>query len=730
MSSYSQIVKDTINECEESSFDKNLIDELKEESCGRPRSGSMSRMREGDADYLEQGVNLECMDDFNTTPTLLPVNATERHHQTTSDRSMPKLMLDEHVNSVDSDILHLHDSIHHSSPPARDETLADDSNSSDYFFGCLEDDEERDCETPQTGCTSSETSDFGYGNNLSYKQLQRHTIAPFIHQSPNEDTSEEQGLPQAEPSANNNNMTEPSLPVIREGVESKNLRCAGEIGRLNTTSPNHRGRMRTSKSIDRILNEAAQYAEAVGEIPPLHIDEISREIIEGSSDDDQDDDDDDDAAEVEVTEEEMERTRGKDAPSQDESEESRHIDTVKLENKFTRPELDSPASPKAVLEEPSPETPIHRDSKFTEKYVCTDQTSNHPENKVTTHQNYMSPSKGKWHNTPKYQQKKKRQEKYLMVGMPPMYPEDEEGSQPSSYKGVCSTPPEIILRGLSRGNYAQLHRKAWLEVSDKYHRYGKHLRCYYKHWESLGHPTNMFFDWLDSKGEAAGQPLPNLEECPRSQLDSDTVRYILNPEISETFSLKVARRKDGCMYLVNNDGNVVNTGPDGWIFVLRDSVLYAHPKVTSLSGKSKQRFHHSSFFGGKAVAAAGIIITNEDGKLERLYPHSGHYRPGEAHLHRILFFLQKMGINLKTFVVDTQQIMHVCRNKRNQSTPKGGKGEESGPGDKNTNVTVVKLKKKDSLSLRAANLVASYLSHKAEMIGKGVFSQIHKIRNV
>ena len=91
------------------------------------------------------------------------------------------------------------------------------------------------------------------------------------------------------------------------------------------------------------------------------------------------------------------------------------------------------------------------------------------------------------------------------------------------YRGIRSHQLEITKRGISRGNYAQLHRKAWLEVSDKYHRYGKNLRLYYKHWESLEHPYRMFFDWLDSKVEAAGSPLPNLKECPRSVLDSDTV---------------------------------------------------------------------------------------------------------------------------------------------------------------------------------------------------------------
>ena len=110
----------------------------------------------------------------------------------------------------------------------------------------------------------------------------------------------------------------------------------------------------------------------------------------------------------------------------------------------------------------------------------------------------------------------------------------EEVKEELGYKGISTSQLEITQRGVSRGNYAQLHRKAWLEVSDKHHRYGKNLRLYYSYWESLDHPYSMFFDWLDSKGEAEGQPLPNLPECPRSLLDSDTVLYITDPEVSST----------------------------------------------------------------------------------------------------------------------------------------------------------------------------------------------------
>jgi hypothetical protein len=296
------------------------------------------------------------------------------------------------------------------------------------------------------------------------------------------------------------------------------------------------------------------------------------------------------------------------------------------------------------------------------------------------------------------------------------------------YKGIGANPPDIVKRGTTRGNYAQLHRKAWLEVTDKYHRYGKNLRLYYRYWESEGHPTNIFFDWLDSKGDAAGHELPELPDCPRRQLDSDTVLYITNPAVTQGYAVQVVGEDDGRGRagdawrrgrLYDVDGSPVITGPDGWIFVLRDNVLYGAKKITSISGQSRQRFHHSSFFGGKAVAAAGIFITDEQGFLTRLYPHSGHYRPGEAHMQRVLFFLYHEGVDLRSFEMDTQQIMHVTRDC------------EPAPSETTKGTAPAKTEKKkkvEALHLLPAFYIACFLAHKARCIGEGLFAQIHQIR--
>jgi hypothetical protein len=286
-----------------------------------------------------------------------------------------------------------------------------------------------------------------------------------------------------------------------------------------------------------------------------------------------------------------------------------------------------------------------------------------------------------------------------------------------AYRGISCNPPEITLRGVARGNVAQIHRKAWLEVIDSKHRYGKNLRLYYRHWESLGYPTNNFFDWLDCNGEAAGDPLPSIPECPRADLDSDTVLYISDPEVTSRFALELECDDDGqCRVLDRLQRKPVSTGPSGWIFVLRDGVFYGAEKVNSAG--SGPRFHHSSFFGGKAVAAAGIFITDEQGYLHLLYPHSGHYRPGEADMQRILYFLHQLGIDLRTFQVDTQQLIRVCRKEGKHSQRQGGSNREIGEDH------TKKSKKTESLHLKPAVDVAHYLSHKARFIRGGLLAQI------
>jgi hypothetical protein len=407
-----------------------------------------------------------------------------------------------------------------------------------------------------------------------------------------------------------------------------------------------------TESMDRRINEAAQFAAAVG-------DEAAEIIIIEDHDDDDDDDDDDDAT---------------------------------LEVKTDCRSVGSVAGSLAEKTTLVPSTPATTPSTATPTSLET-----------------ASPMVGRPFKT--------RPLPWTIKGgfLDRLPTDGSDGQSTFIYKGIHSNPPDIVKHGIQRGNYAQLHRKAWLEVSDKYHRYGKNLRLYYRHWEKLGCPFHLFFDWLDSKGEAAGEPLPFLEDCLRAQLDSDTVLYITNPDVTERYVLGVATHAEtGRGLILDAEGDPVVTGSDGWIFVLRDNRLYGARKITSVTGtRSKQRFHHSSFFGGKAVEAAGIFITDEHGYLTRLFPHSGHYRPGEGHMQRVLFFLYHHGVDLRSFEMDIQQILHVARD-----IPKN-----------TADAKPEKKKKIESLCLQPAVLVACYLAHKARFIGEGIFSKLHQIRN-
>lgn len=295
------------------------------------------------------------------------------------------------------------------------------------------------------------------------------------------------------------------------------------------------------------------------------------------------------------------------------------------------------------------------------------------------------------------------------------------------YIGIPHNPPTVCSEGTGRGNVRSLHRKAWLEVSDGKHRYGKHLRMYYRHWESLyilnPNGTNngtisvtstrgTFFDWLDSKGKHTGQALPEIPDCPRSVLDSDTVTYIDDIEESKKYAVRLVTVQHGMGRLVRSNGSIVRTGSAGWMFVIRDNVMYVAPKV--VNGTCTKRFHHSSFFGGRAVQAAGIIVTDEtNGYIQQVLPHSGHYRPGESDVQRVLYFLHEMGVCWSTFTVDVQQFLFIDRSNSNAAT----------------NCYMKKCKKVESLHLLSAVTVADFLSHKAHCLQPhGIFAEVESRR--
>jgi len=245
-------------------------------------------------------------------------------------------------------------------------------------------------------------------------------------------------------------------------------------------------------------------------------------------------------------------------------------------------------------------------------------------------------------------------------------------------------PPLQVLRGFSDG-CSQLDPRAWLEVLDPKHRYAKNLRSYFQAWDLLNKPGNDFLSWLDHGGY-------ELDVCPRRELESDTVHYCQRGE-REKFALKITRRGR----FIDKDGQLVTTGDAGWIFVLRDGILYAAEKRTRAP-----RFHHSSFFAGECVDVAGMFVITE-GVLKRFFPHSGHYRPGDKHIQLLLRFLQKSNVNIGSIEVDAQHTMKVARLLRKEGN---------------------RVKKKDRPHLMRGDALLHFLERKHSAWSTPLFSEL------
>ncbi|KAF1773209.1 hypothetical protein GQ600_26681 [Phytophthora cactorum] len=142
-------------------------------------------------------------------------------------------------------------------------------------------------------------------------------------------------------------------------------------------------------------------------------------------------------------------------------------------------------------------------------------------------------------------------------------------------------------------------------------------------------PTKpSFWEWLDDESiEVAG--------VPRTKLERETVLYCDTAAERQKFALSV---QNG---LIVHDASqeIVETGPDGWIFVLRDGVLYGSQKET----KKIPRIHHTSFVGGECVQTAGMMYE----------------------LLVLLRFLVNNGVDMSDVDVDVQRIQKVFRDSVN-----------------------------------------------------------------
>lgn len=199
-----------------------------------------------------------------------------------------------------------------------------------------------------------------------------------------------------------------------------------------------------------------------------------------------------------------------------------------------------------------------------------------------------------------------------------------------------------LMSCVSHGAHSDVHPlllapKQWIEAIDERHRYGGLLKHYWQAW-AASHTTQGFFHWLDG-GE--GKTL-DLAEAPREELERSSIQYCTHLERQR---FEVAQR-DGLLTYAQSGQVVTHTNEERHMFVIGiDETLYIGVKVPG-------RFHHSSFLAGGACLGAGYVVV-EAGRLRRISPHSGHYRPTQEDFARILhYFRSVLGNALEEVVID------------------------------------------------------------------------------
>lgn len=205
----------------------------------------------------------------------------------------------------------------------------------------------------------------------------------------------------------------------------------------------------------------------------------------------------------------------------------------------------------------------------------------------------------------------------------------------------------------------------------------------------------------DTEAEHEASESDSDSDTELEDLDVDVVESVDSPELDNS-----AASPRSCQQVGDSSSEKdASDGPlERWIFVMKHGSFFCHPKVT----KSFPRFQHSSFFAGAPVDAAGIFSVRR-GRIEELHLHSGHYRPTEIHLYRLLLLLRRLLTDdiFSTIQVDAQRILHVARMVNSEGS---------------------KMKKALTTFLWPATYMLDFLACKKRMWGAGVFRQIHTRR--
>ncbi|XP_028240824.1 IQ domain-containing protein IQM1-like [Glycine soja] len=197
-----------------------------------------------------------------------------------------------------------------------------------------------------------------------------------------------------------------------------------------------------------------------------------------------------------------------------------------------------------------------------------------------------------------------------------------------------------VGKGLSKDDKAQkLALRHWLEAIDPRHRYGHNLHIYYAVWFH-SQSSQPFFYWLDV---GDGKEV-NLDECPRSELYRQCIKY-LGPKEREAYEVII----EGGRLVYRKGQNLVHTVEGSkWIFVLSSS------RILYVGEKKKGHFQHSSFLAGGATIASGRLVA-QNGVLDAIWPYSGHYCPTKKHFMEFIGFLIEHNVdltNVKKYAID------------------------------------------------------------------------------
>lgn len=141
--------------------------------------------------------------------------------------------------------------------------------------------------------------------------------------------------------------------------------------------------------------------------------------------------------------------------------------------------------------------------------------------------------------------------------------------------------------------------------------------------------------------------------------ENKNVQY-LTPEQRESYKIKPVKRGEETIYVGEDDQAVDSEkatqtqsavgGTDGiFIYVMsEDGDLYVADE--GKESKDNEKFHHSSFLGGKPVAAAGEIAFSS-GKVTEISNISGHYQPDLSYIYQALLELRSQGMNISEVTV-------------------------------------------------------------------------------